>query len=150
MLRSSWERETMSCSYHCPLQGLLGSPLCPPGSHLTVCPYARLEFPLCMCVSLSVNLSTYLSHRLSVGLSVSMFCGPILILTLMPMCPSVSLPVHLPGNPPSSFSHLCLSACPHKYALLPPLCKNGGHRISGGEDDGTRKNGGRELSIDPP
>lgn len=136
MLRSSWERETMSCSYHCSLQGLLGSPLCPPGSHLTVCPYARLEFPLCMCVSLSVNLSTYLSHRLSVGLSVSMFCGPILILILMPMCPSVYLPVHLPGC--LATPHLAFPTCVFLLVHISMLSCLRSARMGGTESQGER------------
>jgi hypothetical protein len=102
---------------------------------------------------LSVNLSTCLSHSLSVGLSVFVLCGPILLLILMSVCPSVYLSVHLLGHPsiwlspPVSF---CLSSL---YALLPLPHESGGwgvgYRISGEEEDGTRKNKERELSTDP-
>lgn len=71
----------MSCSYHCLLQGLQGSPLCPPDSHLTICPYARLEFPFvcelaCLLISLPVCPTAFLLVCLSscfVGLSSYLF-----------------------------------------------------------------------------
>lgn len=104
---------------------VLGSPGQPtlstywPLHNLSVCPSARLKFPLmCACLSVPQPFCP----------SVSTLCGPIQLLISMPLyLSSVYLPGHLPGHP---FAWLFLPVSfylpPLVYAHLPLPHDNGG------------------------